>query len=225
MHKFFSVRVIVLTFFLVFLGAVGCDRNSGSAQIGSVTAIRSGSLERFKDNGWTALAPGNPLFAADRLRTNENGSAVITLEGVGRFVIGSRTEYVLGNEQKDFASFLHKGSVWVTSLLPKGGRLMIGTMTAVCGVRGTEFSVITDEKGTDLCTCKGIVELMPKNGKALNVSGGEYIVVGNDGLAHETEDGKKLLEEIRKGDVRWYGICVGCHRNEKKAVDVSLEKS
>lgn len=219
-----NIFAIIATFVVVFIAAFGCDRSSSPAAFGSVTAIRSGSLERFKDNAWVALAPGSPLFAEDRLRTNENGYAVLRLENVGRFVIGSGTEYVLGNERGDFGSFLHKGSVWFTSLLPKGGKMSINTMTAVCGVRGTEFSAITDEKGTDVCTCKGVVELIPKNGKALNVSGGKYNMVGNDGRAHETEDGKKLLAEIRKGDVRWYGICVDCHRDEKKAVDMSLEK-
>ena len=154
--KIYLSLSIVLMSAISFMSAAGCDRNSSSTALGSVTTIRSGSLERFKDNTWKALEPGTQLFAADRLRTNKSGYAVITLERVGRFVIGNNTEYVLGNDADNFGSFLHNGSVWFASLLRKGSRMTISTMTAVCGVRGTAFSVISDERGTDVCTCRGV---------------------------------------------------------------------
>ena len=68
------------------------------------------------------------------------------------------------------------------------------------------------------------VDLTPKKGKAVNITAGLYNVVGKDGQARGTEDGKELLAEIRKGNVRSYAICVDCHRDEKKTVDMSLEK-
>lgn len=207
---------------IVFVPAQGCERYEKYASRGIVTCISSGKLERFKDNKWTGLKPGSKLFSSDKLRTDENGVAVITLDGIGRFMIGNVTEYVLGSEPADFRTTLIKGSVWFFSLMKPGGRMSIETANAVSGARGTAFSVIADATATDVCTCMGIVDVTVRNRTPFAVQAGQYAIATKDGHPGGVKDGKKLLSQIRKGAVSGYSICAGCHHDDK-AKDISIQ--
>jgi len=214
---------------LLFLWAItvftlsGCTRSDMRVPLGAVTSIHSGSLERFKDNAWTAVTPGNKLFAGDRLRTNDTGYAVITLDRIGRFLLAGSSEYEVGADAADFRSFLRKGSIWYYSLLSKGGKMNISTFTAVAGARGTAFSVITNDEGTDVCTCDGTVDFAARNGAAFPVRAGRFSMIKKGERTGEGGDGKRLLAQLRKGDLRGYGICLRCHQDGKKPNDITLQ--
>ncbi len=208
---------------IVIIPAHGCEKYEKYASRGTVTSISAGKLQRFKDDKWTGLKPGSKLFSSDKLRTDAEGVAVITLDGIGRFMIGNVTEYVLGAEPADFRTTLIKGSVWFFSLLKPGSKISIETATAVAGTRGAAFSVIVHGTATDVYTCKGIVDVTVRNKMLFSVQDGQYAVVARGISTGDVKDGKKLLSQIRKGSVNGHSMCAGCHYDEK-AKDISIQR-
>lgn len=221
MEKKVMLPIILLAILTTLVPS--CKKYDKHVALGSVRSIQSGLLERYKDNKWSSLGPGARLFAGDRIRTNDFGYAVISLEKVGRFVIGNNTEYVLGADAKKFVSSLRRGSVWYSSLLAKGSIMEISTPTAVCGARGTAFAVIADDSMTDVCTCEGIVDVAVRSGPAFAVREGKFSVVKKNQASGVLQDGYQLLDQVRQGNVRWYGICLSCHKDKKHALDISAQ--
>ncbi len=206
-------------FAVLFLSAtvgMGCKVKAPPAPIGEVKEVLSGGLEVFGQKGWDRVSARDKVFAGDRIRTDKTGFAVLTLDNIGRFVVGPKTEFTLGEDPKDFKASLDKGSVWIKSLLLKGSRMSVATSLAVCGVRGTKFSILHDEQGMEVCTCAGDVDVVLKSGKVVKVPGGKYSSVLKDGRADAPESGLPILQKLRKGKAaERYVLCLDCHRGKK----------
>ncbi len=90
---------------------------------------------------------------------------------------------------------MKNGKVFLTLSKLKGTGFKVKTPTAVAGVRGTSFSVISDKKGAKLSVMKGTVDVNPvKDGKVIE----EKTIAVETGNKTGYID-KKSVEKIIKG--------------------------
>jgi len=209
------VVIALLLFIFISHAAAG----PALSMIGAVKEIRSGKLEKLDQETWKPIAAGAKISARDKVRTDAAGMAVITLNKIGDLLIGPNSEYTLGDDHKNFKTFLHKGFVWFRTTLAKGTRMQIETTNAVAGVRGTKFSVLADSEGVDICTCKGDVDVTA-NKKTVGVGSGRYSTVGKSGTASKPDTGKTLLEKQWNAKTTRYVACLQCHSKGQKPKDI-----
>ncbi len=177
-----------------------------------VVTVRGGNLELLRGDTWERLATGSPVSLGDRVRTGKAVVAVIKLAGIGSFTIGPDTEMEIGKDKKEFKAGLTRGSLWLNSKLPKGGKAYISTTLATAGIRGTKFSVIVDEKGMDVCTCIGEVEVMLNDGKTLNAMTGRFVSIkAGGGLPDKAEPSNLILKRVKEGADKRFDFCFTCH--------------
>jgi len=211
-----------LMFALLLLAASEQGLGSTSpSPIGTVREIRSGTLERQDNNVWKPLAVGMVLSANDRVRTSADGLTVLAINEIGAILIGPGTEYYLGDPSRSFKTLLKRGYLWISAKLVPGRTMSVATSNAVTGVRGTKFSVIQDAAGTDVCTCKGTVEVSLKDGKTVHVTSGMYGAVDASGKMELPKKGKPHLERIWKEKPARYAACLTCHKQGKKIGDLN----
>ncbi|MHB8846799.1 MAG: FecR family protein [Nitrospirota bacterium] len=189
--------------------------------IGTVKEIRSGTLERQEKDLWKPLAAGMAIFANDRVRTGSDGLSILALNEVGTILIGPGTEYYMGDPARSFKTLLKRGYLWISAVLAPGRTMSVATANAVTGVRGTKFSVIQDAVGTEVCTCKGMVEVSLRDGKAMNVASGMYGTVDASGKMSSPGKGKPHLESIWKERPARFATCLTCHKKGKKPGDLN----
>jgi hypothetical protein len=213
---------LFLMFFLLLLAASEQGRCSTSpSPIGTVKEIRSGTLERQDRDLWKPLAAGMAVFANDRVRTGTDGLAILSLNEIGAILIGPGTEYYLGDPMRGFKTLLKRGYLWISATLLPGRTMSVATANVVTGIRGTKFSVIQDAAGTDVCTCKGEVQVTLKDGKSMNVTSGMYGAVDASGKMAPPGKGKPHLEKIWKEQPARYAPCLTCHKKGKKISDLN----
>jgi hypothetical protein len=211
-----------LMFALLLLTASEEGRCSTSpAPIGTVKEIRSGTLERQDKDLWKPMTAGMAISANDRVRTGSDGLAVLALNEIGVILIGPGTEYYLGDPSRGFKTLLKRGYLWISAKLSPGRTMSVATSNAVAGVRGTKFSVIQDAAGTDVCTCKGAVQVALKNGKSIDVTSGMYGGITAQGTMDQPKKGKPHLEKIWKEKTARYAPCLNCHKKGKKIGDLN----
>jgi len=191
------------------------------ASIGTVKEIRSGTLERQERDLWKPLTAGMAISANDRVRTSAEGTSIVTLNDIGAVLIGPSTEYYLGDPSRGFKSLLKRGYIWISAKLSNGRTMSVATTNAVAGIRGTKFSVIQDGQGTDVCTCKGDVQVTTKDGKSMYVTSGMFSVINAKGKADKPAKGKPYLEKIGKEKPARYAPCFNCHKKGRKTSDLS----
>lgn len=188
--------------------------------IGTVKEIKNGTLERQDKDLWKPLAAGMAIFANDRVRTSTDGMSVLAFNEIGTMLIGPGTEYYMGDPSRGFKTLLKRGYLWLSARLASGRTMTVATANAVTGVRGTKFSVIQDAAGTEVCTCKGMVEVALRDGKTMNVAGGMYGTVDTAGKMSTPEKGKPRMEKIWKEQPARFAPCLTCHKKGKRPVDL-----
>ncbi|MBI5235012.1 MAG: FecR domain-containing protein [Deltaproteobacteria bacterium] len=199
---------------LFLLSAVLPSRPAIAAdKTGRLITIRDGKLERFSGGAWHEVKKGGDISAGDRLRTDKTGLAVVELPGTGRLVIGPDTEMLWAEDTKEFKGKVARGSVWLNSKLPKGGRASISTSLATAGVRGTKFSVCSGEKAFCACTCSGEVEVLLNDGSKIPVQGGRYYWFNTDKPLPDVTKPAWVELENRNAN---FGFCFNCHEPGKK---------
>lgn len=216
-------RVVSFLMFalLMFAASQNGHCSTSPAPIGTVKQIKSGTLERQEKELWKPLTAGMEIFANDRVRTSSDGLSVLSLNEIGTILIGPGTEYYMGDPARGFKTLLKRGYLWVSTRLAAGRTMSVVTANAVTGVRGTKFSVIQDASGTEVCTCKGTVELSLRDGKAMNVPRGMYGTVDASGKMSSPGKGKPHLESIWKERPARYAACLTCHKKGKKPGDLN----
>ena len=179
---------------------------------GKVITVRNGNLELWTGTVWEKIGAGSPVSLGDRVRTDKTAVAVIKLSGIGSFTIGPDTEMEMGKDKKEFKAGLNRGSAWLNSKLPKGSRAYISTSLATAGIRGTKFSVILYEKGMDICTCTGEVEVILKDGKTMQSPTGRFVSL-KDGEAppDKAQSSLMMLKRVEEGKNKRYDFCFNCH--------------
>ncbi|MCZ7566185.1 MAG: FecR domain-containing protein [Burkholderiales bacterium] len=175
---------------------------------GMVVSIRDGTLERFRHERWTPLRVGQAVSRGDRVRTDRTAVATVTLDGIGRLVIGPSSDIELGKDRQNFRMRLQRGFAWFQSKLRRGSNAYITTSLATAGVRGTSFSVCYDGTNFCACTCAGEVNVAVPDGPAIDVGAGQYVAFAAAApLPASTSPGATLLEKTGAG----FDFCFNCH--------------
>jgi hypothetical protein len=202
-----TLRFLVFTALLsIFTGGYAW------ASDGKVITIRNGNMEIWKGDKWEKIGQGSSVSLGDRVRTDKTAVAVIKLSEIGSFTLGPDTEMEVGKDKKEFKANLNRGSAWLNSKLPKGSKAYISTSLATAGIRGTKFSVIMDEKGMDICTCTGEVDVILKDGKTLQAPTGKFVSLkGEEATPDNAQSSLLILKRVGEGKNKRYDFCFDCH--------------
>ena len=147
-------------------------------ELGLVKIMRAGKALVFSEKGSKI-----PLLLKDEIQTGANSKAQIRLPGKDETIkLGSRSFFGLDNlseDQTQVSLLTGKGQFKVTPgksarkpLRQKGkrrNRFKIRTVTAVVGVRGTEFVLGTSGSQTNLLTISGLVTIAPVEAPEIEV--------------------------------------------------------
>lgn len=176
-----SMRFSIITclFFLVlFIQPVAAEEAELELEMGLVKIMRAGKALVFNEKGSKI-----PLLLKDEIQTGANSKAQIRLPGKDETIkLGSRSFFGLDNlteNQTQVSLLTGKGQFKVTPrksarkpLRQKGkrrNRFKIRTVTAVVGVRGTEFVLGTSGSQTNLLTISGLVTIAPVEAPEIEV--------------------------------------------------------
>ena len=99
-------------------------------------------IRRGGEKDWQEAAAFAPLAAGDKVRTSSRGTAEVTFQDGSRVDLESSTVFEveeLSDARIGLRLNLGKLKAWVERLLSR--KFEVQTPTAVCSVRGTEFSV------------------------------------------------------------------------------------
>ena len=171
--------IITCLFFLVlFIQPVAAEEAELELELGLVKIMRAGKALVFNEKGSKI-----PLLLKDEIQTGANSKAQIRLPGKDETIkLGSRSFFGLDNlteDQTQVSLLTGKGQFKVTPrksarkpLRQKGkrrNRFKIRTVTAVVGVRGTEFVLGTSGSQTNLLTISGLVTIAPVEAPEIEV--------------------------------------------------------
>jgi hypothetical protein len=162
-------------------------------------------LKRSQQSSWVTLEENFYLHVGDTIKTFKGSvlvrfadESVLRLEQDTVLIFNRLTQFGKSG-MTDTGLRLEKGRV-STKVKPNrenGSRYEISTPSAVAAVRGTEFRVDADNKGTDLEVIEGVVEFSIRDQK-LNVPAG-YSVSAPDG--ENLSPPAKLLAAPLPGDL------------------------
>jgi hypothetical protein len=217
-------RILIPILMIVIMAVLTSDSIQAAtppAAIGRVKEIRSGVLERQDREVWNPLLVNAEIRANDRVRTGPGAMVILTLNDVGSVLIGPSTEYYLGDPARGFKTLLKRGYLWVSTKLKPGATMSVATTNGMTGVRGTKFSVVQDDQGMDVCTCKGGVQVTLQDGKSITVASGMFGSFNATGKMGVLEKGKLRLQKMWKENPSRYSPCLSCHRKGKKISDLN----
>ena len=175
---------------LLLAGAVSAQ------EVGTVAAVE-GTAEIGSGGSWTTAAAGAPVHRGDQLRTGAPGRMRVVFQDDSVLVV-SESSLVTVNEQvfnpgtgkaKSFLELLQGGVNAVVSdyYHRAGNRYEIKTVTAVAGVRGTEFSMSYDPQQdvTEVVGISGHVEvhsMIDPTGPGILLTANEVTTVAHGAL-------------------------------------------
>ncbi|MCH2299032.1 MAG: FecR family protein [SAR324 cluster bacterium] len=173
----FSI-ITCLFFLILFIQPVAAEEAELELELGLVKIMRAGKALVFSEKGSKI-----PLLLKDEIQTGANSKAQIRLPGKDETIkLGSRSFFGLDNlteDQTQVSLLTGKGQFKVTPrksarkpLRQKGkrrNRFKIRTVTAVVGVRGTEFVLGTSGSQTNLLTISGLVTIAPVEAPEIEV--------------------------------------------------------
>ncbi|MBP7654314.1 FecR domain-containing protein [Candidatus Dependentiae bacterium] len=184
MKKFIFIFIILINFVLLYAADLQVNVDK---VIGTVKIAKSGASSR------TVLKPGDSVSQNDVITTYFNSKLTLTIENKAKLVINENSTVDLKTLQYDPATGDYKADIkmWIGKIQTKVNKLSsenskftVSTPTAVCGVRGTQFTVNVDEDGkTTLGVKEGSVELAPIQNQAKSVLVEKQQVTQSDGLS------------------------------------------
>lgn len=139
-----------------WLAAMYCFANPAFGEDAHVAIFKnvSGGMKISRDGATVDAASGMPLFMADKVISNAEGSAGIVFKDGTLVTVGPSTEIQIRdyafepkNSKYEFSLYLAKGTAIYSS--GKIGKLSpesvkVNTPTATVGVRGTRFIVTAE---------------------------------------------------------------------------------
>ena len=150
---------------------------------GKVLFLKSGSYT------WAQVSRGQILAPGDQLKTASGARATVTFDDSSRVDLSPGSAFTLKDASpKESGMELTLGSLraWITKSLNR--RFQVRTPTAVCSVRGTEFSVGVDGTGdTRVQMFGGLLAVSDNSGNEVLVKDKESIEVTRDGLGRVTD--------------------------------------
>jgi len=156
---------IILSLLIIFLCAVPAygARNT----IGKVTEISGNVLYREKDNlTYQTLKRGTVLEKGYWIKTGADGWAVLTLTDNSKLTLANNTElelteFVIGKNKKDSVFSITQGKLRasVVRLAGESVNYRVKSPTAVAGIKGTEFMMMTQGLANVFFGNEGVVEI------------------------------------------------------------------
>ena len=163
---------------LLLAARPGLTAQSG---IGQVTR-RSGEAAAIRGSVIVALAPGDPVFVDDILRTGPESRLLISCGDGLQITIGPATELALrrfvtdqpGGALEVVLGLLHGIARLLGTAIPGGRTIEIDTRTAVASVRSTQWLLESTDKGTGVLSIEGAVTV-------LALAGGQVVLQPGQG--------------------------------------------
>jgi len=140
-----------------------------------------GDVEIFSSGSETGTPPekGMPLNEGDRIKTGEDASVDVSLDGGSIIHLSEATDFTLSNTDRGQTSFKLTVGTFLAEIqkLLAGQSMAVEAPTAVAAVRGTEFGVEVDPKNLDESHVgvfdEGKVEVRGQNGAVEKLIGGQ----------------------------------------------------
>lgn len=208
---------------LIVLGLLLLPAMAGAATpaIGRVVQLTGEQLGHAQAPGAPArkLATGDPVYAAERIRTGAGTALQIEFTDKGRFTLGpnaefevSRYSHASGGEEAFYSRVLKGAFRFVTGLIARKERqnLQVGVVVATIGIRGTHFEgevIERQEKDGQTVDASARVVLLEPEGS----DGGSAILVENrfgsvvidqPGYGTEIPDEKSPPSPVRRMQLR-----------------------
>ena len=195
--------------------------DAAAPPIGRVVQLTGEQLGHAQAPGAPArkLAAGDPVYAAERIRTGAGTVLQIEFTDQGRFTLGpnaefevSRYSHAAGAGDAFFSRVLKGAFRFVTGLIARKERqnLQVGVVVATIGIRGTHFEgevIERQEKDGQTVDASARVVLLESEGS----DGGSAIVVENKfgsvvidqpGFGTEIPDEKSPPSPVRRMQLR-----------------------
>lgn len=195
--------------------------DAAAPPIGRVVQLTGEQLGHAQAPGAPArkLAAGDPVYAAERIRTGAGTVLQIEFTDQGRFTLGpnaefevSRYTHATGEGDAFFSRVLRGAFRFVTGLIARKERqnLQVGVVVATIGIRGTHFEgevIERQEKDGQAVDASARVVLLEPQGS----DGGSAIVVENKfgsvvidqpGFGTEIPDEKSPPSPVRRMQLR-----------------------
>lgn len=207
---------------LVVLGLALLPALAGAAapSIGRVSQLTGEQLGYAQAPGAPArkLAAGDPVFAAERIRTGAGTALQIEFTDNSRFTLGPNAEFEVSRYnqapgEEAFTSRILKGAFrFVTGLIAQKERksVQVGVIVATIGIRGTHFEGEVTERqekdGQAVDASARVVLLEPENAGAANAIVVENkfgsVVIDQPGYGTEIPDEKSPPSPVRRMQLR-----------------------
>lgn len=163
---------------LLFSGAA-----LAAAEAGKIT-FASGKVEVERGGKWQKVALGATVYELEKLRTGNNGTAVVMLKTGAALKLKPETTIALSSVDLRTTIELQSGSVFSKIEKKKAGESFeIRAQTTVAAVRGTEFffsygKMAKDKADLWLCVNEGRVNVIDSGTQSeVDVNAGEGIIV------------------------------------------------
>jgi tetratricopeptide (TPR) repeat protein len=165
----------IICFSVQSLAAVTVSRSNLSKD-GEIVAVRGeGHVMFVRDSNWIEAVASQALTSGDTLKTGSHGKLdVLFIDGVQIKVHHNTTLVIkdVAKNKKGTLLGLKSGEVWSRAKAVPGG-LKIETPSATAAIRGTDWDIVVDDKGTSYLTVlNGNVELFNDFG-SVKVNAGE----------------------------------------------------
>lgn len=172
----------------------------------------------FLKNGaytWAQVSRGQVLAPGDQLKTASGASAVVGFDDGTTVTLNPSTSFTLQQSNAAASELkLNVGSLraWISKSLNR--RFSVRTPTAVCSVRGTEFSVNVDPRGeTSVQMFGGLLAVADRDGNEVLLRDNQSISVTAEGLGRVSdaspEGGASGQEKAKETAKREVGLQMG----------------
>jgi hypothetical protein len=149
--------------------------------IGQV-ARRTGEATAVRGPAIVTLAPGDPVFIDDILRTGPDSRLLISCADGLQITIGPATELAMrryladqpGHPLEIVLGLLQGIARLVGAAIPQGRTVEIDTRTAIASVRSTQWLLESTDKGTGVLSIEGLVTV-------LALAGGQVVLQPGQG--------------------------------------------
>jgi hypothetical protein len=224
-HREFRSRSIAVLLAACLLAGLAPLAPAWAEEVGTVAGTE-GKAEVGRDGNWIEASIGMPVRQGDQLRTGRPGrirvvfqdDSVLTLSDDSRVAVDEQVfDPKAGKAESLIDLFQGKLSAVVSEYYKRvGGQYQVRTPTAVCGVRGTEFTVEYDDADdvTDVIALSGQVEvrsIVDPTGGGVLIRAGEATSVkwGELPSAPERLDDILLRQRLEGIDFSGAGSTVG----------------
>lgn len=203
---FFGMHVrfrLLLPVFCASMFASGAAFAEGSAKL--ISAKGDVRTRGAKEKSYSAVSKGASIADGSRLRTGEDGEAVLRFDDGTESTLRAKSEIIVSANKKEDQEpngiTLFFGRLWSKVAKASGGEetFEVRSANAVAGVRGTQFEVgVADDGSTRVVVTEGKVDVGGEDeGKPTNIGAGYEIESDSDGKM----DGRKKFG----GDADWNG--------------------